>query len=282
MGLSVVCAATACAGRSAAADDVHACIVASDEGQKLRDQRKLIAAGTQLALCARDPCPGPIQRACLQWRSEVESLVPTIVLAARDPAGRDLVHVRVIADGALLAESLDGGSIPMDPGPHELRFEAPDSTPTTMQVVLREGEKNRVVSAVVGPRVAPAQALVPLPNATPIPSSPGGSPVPLASWVLGAAGAVALGSFTTFGIIGQSDRSNLESCSKTETCPPGSVSAAETKLVAADVSLGIGIAALAAAVIVYVTHHEPGTKDGHSVSGPRTAGGTLPRLRWAF
>jgi hypothetical protein len=225
--------------RARADDQTHACIVASEEGQQLRAQRKLVTASEKFAQCVRDVCPGAVRKACLAWRAEVETAIPSIVLAARDAAGRDLSAVKVSIDGSATAEQLDGRTLPVDPGPHLVRFEPANGEPLEERIIVRQGEKNRVIQVVIGP---PSMSTAPTPR-----SGPAG--VPLAAWVLGGVGVVALGSFAVFGLVGQSDRNSLEhSCVPTETCNPSAVTSMRTNLIVADVSLGVGIASAGGAV----------------------------------
>src|SRR5262249_28263072 len=93
--ITAVCLALAIAAASppvAADDETHACIVASDEGQRLRDDSHLTAARDQFIRCARDVCPAPIRKDCTQWLDDVEQRVPRVVLEARDAAGGDILH----------------------------------------------------------------------------------------------------------------------------------------------------------------------------------------------
>jgi hypothetical protein len=229
----------ACFARDAvASDEVHACVVASDEGQKLRDDGKLIAAQERFLQCAGDTCPAPVRAACGNWRAEVEARLPSIVLGARDPSGHDLVLVRVFVDGILATERLTGAGLPIDPGPHTIRFESGADVAEEM-IVAHAGEKDRLVSVSLGS--APAT--------TALHESPRGSRTPPAgAWILGLAGGVAIGGFVFFGLSGQSDKDHLaQTCAGSETCGQHDVSTAHTKLIVADVLLGAGVLALVGA-----------------------------------
>jgi hypothetical protein len=263
----------------ARADDTHECIVASNEGQVLRDEHKLVEATARFSLCARDVCPALVRKACLEWRGEVETQLPTVVLAARDATGHDLLEVRVLVDGKPLVEKLDGSAVAIDPGPHVVRFESAGRAPAEQDFILREGEKNRLVSVVVGPAVA-----VPGPTPAPAASNRGGSglssgvvadrgevrphrPWPVASFILAGVGAAALGSFAYFGISGQADRNSLEqTCAPSMTCDPSDVASMRTKLIVADVSLGVGIVSLAVSLYLVITR--PSNTPPHATLTP--------------
>jgi hypothetical protein len=239
----------ACAMQVAHADDTHDCVVASNEGQVLRDDHKLLQAEADFATCSREVCPAPVRKACVDWRQELALRVPTLVPAAHDATGRDLLQVRVLIDGKLAAETLDGKPIAVNPGPHVLLFEPSDGPAREENVIAREGERDRLISVELGPPLA--ASVVPAPQG---PSEVRRPLLPAASWILGGVGVVALGSFAYFGLTGQSQKNDLQnSCASAQTCAPSDVSSMHTKLIVADVSLGVGIVALAISAYLALT-----------------------------
>src|SRR5689334_21873446 len=90
---------------AARADDREQCATAADQAQQLRDDGKYRRAREQLLICARDVCPAPIKRDCLEWLAQVESTAPTVVFGAKDGA-KDLSDVKVYVDGAAVTERL--------------------------------------------------------------------------------------------------------------------------------------------------------------------------------
>ena len=139
-------------------------------------------------------------------------------------------EVGVSIDGRELATRLDGRSIAVDPGPHELVFQAHGFAPVRQFIVAREGEKVRHVVALFGAS----------PPATREPPRRR-DPAPLV--IAGAAGALGLSGFAVFGLWGSRDRDQLaETCAPTQTCRSADVRAARTKLIVADASLLVGIA----------------------------------------
>ncbi|HEX3346395.1 MAG TPA: hypothetical protein VHS09_17545, partial [Polyangiaceae bacterium] len=111
---------------TALADEKAVCLDASLKGQTLRNADKLLEARDQFRICAQLQCPSVVQTDCASWLDAVEKNLPTVVLTAKDGAGAALIDVRVTVDGAPLTASLDGRSIPMNPGPHSFHFELPD------------------------------------------------------------------------------------------------------------------------------------------------------------
>ena len=245
--------------RSAAADEKEACVAASDQAQTLRDEGKFKAARAQMVTCARDVCPGIVRRDCEKWLSDLDATQPTVVLGARDTKGSDVVGAHVFLDGVQIADHLDGKPIPIDPGEHTFRYETAGAAPVEQRAVVRVGEKNRILTAVLMPLAAgatPARVAVVTPTdkpsePEPAPSTGGGAPV--AAIVFGSVAVLAAGSFAYFGITGRSDVNNLR-----DTCAPNclqsDVDSAHSKLIVADVSLGVGVVSLAAAAFFFFRH----------------------------
>jgi hypothetical protein len=221
-------------------DEKKQCAEAYERTQVLRLERKLIGARDAALRCAQEACPASAKVDCSKWLVEIESSMPTVVVEARDSQGQETFDVRVLCDGVVLAERLDGAATAVDPGVHTMRYQSRGRT-TEESIVVREGEKNR-------------KLLVRLPALLP-PPSPREKSAPTrvspAVFVLGGIGLVALGAFTYFGLRSLDDWNELD-----ETCAPDcaqdDVDALATKELVADVSLGVGIAALGAATILYV------------------------------
>ena len=132
MSLSLVAAGLF--ARDVRADDLSAkkaCVDVHERAQELRQAGHLVAARDQLTTCSETPCPALIRTDCAQWLLEVDGIMPTIVLGARDAAGADLADVKVTCDGREIATRLDGRVVPIDPGEHVLHFEHDGSPPST-------------------------------------------------------------------------------------------------------------------------------------------------------
>jgi hypothetical protein len=171
--LVLACVFVAPAKSAYAADpapDPQACIQASDRGQSLRDEGKYRDARATLLQCARDTCPPVIVKSCAGWLRDLDELAPTLVLDARDAHGNDIADVSVTFDGAPIASRLDGRPIEVDSGEHVLRFERPGSVPAEQKLILRAGEKARVVKVTM--QSAAAAEPPPLPETPPEPQPP--------------------------------------------------------------------------------------------------------------
>ncbi len=237
------------------ADEKQACLGAFDRAQQLRIEGKLRAAKDQLAICARAECPQLVRQDCAQWQNEVMTSLPSVVIGARDDNGKDVMAVRVSIDGVLVAETLDGKSIALDPGAHKFHFEAPGTSTIDEQLLIREGEKNRVITVRLS---AKSDSLSP-PKGLASPSALSGtqkSSTPAPVYILGAVGVVALGAALFFDLKGNGDAITLRTvCAP--SCRQSDVDAVQTKYVAAGVSLGIGVVALGFATYLYVSHVAP-------------------------
>ena len=246
----------------ARADDKQMCVDSSEQAQRLRDERKLVKAREQLLACVRDACPGVIRKDCSQWLAELESSLPSVVLSARDANGHDLTSAKISFDDQPLTNRLDGKSIFVDPGPHHFKFEVDGQTPIEQQVVIREGERNRPITANFVGETEPLHAGRDAGGH----QGGAGAPIqetkapPVAAFVLGGVGIVALGSFAFFGLTGTSDVSTLrDGCGVTHSCAQTDVDAARTKLLIADISLGVGVVTLGVATYMFISGSSNGS-----------------------
>lgn len=243
---------------AARADEKAACVAASDQAQTLRDEGKYRAARASLMECARDACPTIVRRDCEKWLAELDASQPTLVFGARDPKGNDVDGTRVLLDGAPLVERLDGKPVPVDPGEHVFRYEAPGAAPVEQHVVVRVNEKNRTLTAILMPQANQTAAPLPPPpvDATARDTAAPRAPIPAAAWVFLGTTIVAAGSFAFFGLTGQNDVANMRAAPSAggcaPNCPQSQVDAARTKLLVADVSLGVGVVSLALDIWFFV------------------------------
>ncbi|MBS2015541.1 MAG: hypothetical protein JST00_21825 [Deltaproteobacteria bacterium] len=232
------------------------CPTASEEGQRARDRGKLLEARELFRICSKATCPGVVKKDCTKWLGELEESVPSIVIAARDASsGADLTNVRVVVDGQEVATRTDGKAIPIDPGEHSLRFEAPNLPPKTETVVIRTGEKNRLFKVELGtaPKPAPPPAAAPIgppPAKAPEPAS---SSPPVLGYVLGGVGVLAIGGFAVLGATSKSDLDGLKtSCAP--YCAQSDLDSVKSRMLVADILLGTGAVALVVGAVLILTH----------------------------
>jgi hypothetical protein len=242
----------------AALADVAACAQSHASGQREAKAGRLKAASESFASCVSQAgCPEAIRAECAELRKDTELNLPTLIFAALDEQGSDLIQVRVYSDDQVLAESLDGRPIAVDPGEHQFKFELPSGQVLTSDVLVREGEKNRIVS--VRAKLEPA---------TPIPEvSETKRKLPASFWVASSVSAGALVSWGAFAVIGHGKQSALAECS-----PNCSVSsradydAMRRAYLIADISLGVAVASAGVATWLFLSSDRSSAADQQKAS----------------
>jgi hypothetical protein len=212
----------------------RACIAASEQGQDLRHTGHLRAAREALLQCTAPSCPDLVRQDCSRWLGEVLALSPSVVIGARTTQGQDVTDVVVTVDGQVLTRRLDGKAATVDPGVHAFHFEAPGFVALDQRVLVREGEQNRILTVSLRP-AAPAMRV-------PAPPAPDRS-VPALAWGLGALGVASLGAALAL------DVSAFDEASCKPRCSSSAVTSVKTRTYLAGSLLGVGVAAVGAAVL---------------------------------
>jgi hypothetical protein len=220
-----------------------ACIAAFDKAQASRGGRKLLDSRASYLACSDEKCPDMIRDECVKGLREVDEALPTLVLSA-SADGKDVTDAKVILDGELLTGGLEGRAIPVDPGPHAARFERPAGSTVEVKIVAREGEKNRLVT---GTFVLPGS------KTSEKTGGPGGETpkVPFVPLAFAGAGVLALGA-SFFVHLGMTERANELGRECAPYCAQSDRDALSDRLVLRNVSLGVGLGALAVAAVTYV------------------------------
>ena len=176
---------------AARADVKDECAHAAEKAQALRASGKLIAARPLLVSCAREECVHPLceTTAFCGWWSSTRAPFPSVVVRARDEAGRDLVAVHVEIDSRVVAEALDGNPIPLDPGTHTVRCEATGRAPSEQRILLAQGDKGRAITVDLP---ASAASAPPVPAAADKPIRP-----PIAAYATGGIALASVGRVRT-------------------------------------------------------------------------------------
>jgi len=219
--------------RALAADEKDSCLAAADQGQSLRDDGKYTEAREQFLSCSRNACPKLVHDQCADWLRQLDESIPTVVFGLKDDRGNEVTAVHVVADDKHLSGLVDGKPVPLDPGPHDIRFERDNpSQSVSVHVVLRAGEKNRDINAVFPPLEASPPETPPEPSppppatasSSPAAEAPPESPPPappstgearrVTSISLLAAGALGIGLGAYFGVKSQDEASIGDSTEK--------------------------------------------------------------------
>ena len=234
------------------------CIQSAEQGQVLLTQGRLGEALRAFKTCSGPACPALIAADCMRFAKRTEESMPTVVFRVRGDDGRDVVDVEVSVDGRVVTNRLSGRAVPLDPGEHALRFQIPGEEPFERTIVLAEGERHRSVEVVL-PAAKPEPPSKPAkpPTEQRVPSRSG---PPTGSWVFAGVAVASFGGLTYFGLDALSDESDLESsCGRTGTCSDDQIDRVNRKALLADVFLGIGLASVAAAGLVWaLDEDEPG------------------------
>jgi hypothetical protein len=262
------------------ADEKQACVTASEKAQQLRSAGKLGEARDQLNICGRPECPKLVQQDCTQWMSEVLSSLPSVVPGAKDRKGRDIVEARLTVDGKVVAEMLDGKPIVIDPGVHTFVFDSKGLPAVKEQVVVKPGEKNRIVSVTFA---TPDDATTTTGAGAGAPrETSSGSAPPVAAYVLGGVGLAALGAALYFDLTAGGDAHDLRTgCAP--NCAQSDVDDVKTKYTIAGVTAGIGGALLVTGIVLFLVHGKGSSRTGANplrLSQPATslASGALLRF----
>ena len=258
--------------------NTESCTEAHASGQRDENAGHLKEALASFQECASDAaCPLPIRNECTELYTTVERRLPTIVFSVVDESGNDVVDVKVSSADLGIASGLDGRPVAVNPGLHSFRFELPGGEVLSKSVVVRQGEKDRVVSVRLprGDLGASLSAGI----STSEPATPTGAQpkarmrVPLGAWISYGVGVAALGSWGTFGLLGRSQEKELVECSPNcQATRREDYDAMKRNYLIADVSLAIAGAGAVAGTIMLLTM---GRKTGES--GDRAAKGRAQR-----
>jgi hypothetical protein len=242
--LVIAPAASLRAQPSAETDDSGkiACQQAYESSQLRRRNQQLIEARERLRACGAEACPAIIREDCVQWIGQVEAGIPSIVFEARTDAG-PVFDVSARIDGVLVASQFDGRPIELDPGLHTVTLERAGRSRVEQRVILREGEKNRLVVA---------DWTTPKPAETAGSAAVGGTERGVRPLVYVTAGIAALGfaDFAIAGALGNSLKSDLEANQCAPFCSHDTANAVRARYVIADIGLGIGVAELATTALL--------------------------------
>lgn len=265
---------------SAVAQSASACSQAYETAQEERAAGHLHAALGHLRVCVAPACPMFIREDCARWIDQAEASLPSVVFAVRRD-GKDEPEVEITCDGAVVTRALDGKAVAVDPGAHDFLFRMPGFEPVAQRLIIREGERNRMIEVEFHSPVerTPPSGAHAGAKATPIlavlPPSEQVQPARRTAWMVGLAGlgAAGLTSFGVFAALGYQREHDLQaSCSP--YCSSGSVAGVRTRYVIADSSLGVGLVSLGIATYLYLTGHPSSGIDAKP--GPLASFGLLP------
>ncbi|MEO6599110.1 MAG: hypothetical protein ABIQ16_04505 [Polyangiaceae bacterium] len=245
-----------------AAADTKSCIASHASAQRETKAGHPKQAAQLYTACGSDnTCPEQLRSECAELLDQVNHTVPSVIFSAIDGKSSDVSNVKVYADEALLIDGLDGRAIELEPGKYHFRFVFPDNSSLSNDVLIREGEKNRLIEvrAPLEKKVEPVAPGVvrpaPIESAPPPPPPPPAEKsTPVGAWVATGVAVVGFGTFGTFALLGSSDKKTLQDCSP--SCPDsahGTRDSLKTKFLVADIGLGVGAASAILAGVLFLT-----------------------------
>jgi hypothetical protein len=238
------------------------CLAHHERAQDERIAGHLLAARASLRECSAAACPSLVSRDCVTWLVEVQQQIPSVIFAgAKD--GEDLVTLRVREGERLLAESITGTPLELDPGPHHFVAELPGFPAQEATYVLQAGDKSRVVRFEFVTEAAPE----PQPSATPAlpppraqPSAPRWRPIPTVTYALAGASLVAAVSGSVLGTLALSKRKEVDrACAP--LCDDREVSSVRSLALGADIAIAVALLSAGGAVYTYATRPSVTARD---------------------
>lgn len=228
------------ASLSAAAEpSKQACVDAYAKGQEQRKGGALVEARDAFRTCSAEACPGLVRNDCVQWLSEVEVALPSIVVAVRDAQGRDVPDASVFLDDKPVAGWSRGRAIELSPGQHRLRVERGAGSAVEQSVVASVGEKNRLIRI-----TAPEPVTRTSPAALPTSDSRSGPPT--WSLIVGGLGLGAIGGGAVVDVTASSRlRSLRDDCAP--RCTESEVDSVKRQMLIGDVLIAVGAIAVGVA-----------------------------------
>jgi len=242
------------------------CLAAHEQAQASRLASQLLATRAALRECSAAACPSLVSHDCVQWLSEVEQQIPSVIFrAAKD--GEDVVALRVREGDELLTASLTGSPLELDPGPHHFVAELPGFPAQEATYVLQAGDKARVVRFEFT-SAKPSVVSGPPPPATAPPAPPlEHRPTPTLSYVLGGVTLTATVTGAVLGGLALARRNEVQNdCAP--LCPERDVRSVQHLALAADVAFAVALLGAGATVFSYVTRPSVPVTESAAASPP--------------
>jgi hypothetical protein len=231
------------------------CIDGDVKAQDLRRDGKLSAAREALRQCAAASCPAAVRDDCSKRLDDLDRAQPTLILAARDAAGNDIVAVTVTMDGQPFADRLPGTPLPVDPGEHTFVFQAPGQPPLEKRLVVRESEQGRREGVTLGGARAAGDTVAGAGGESRGAPRGHGTQKVLALIAAGV-GVVGVGVGSAFGLVALSDRNAAQSVCPGQCADSSGVSKwsdAKTAGNVSTVAFVVGGVGLAAGAVLWLT-----------------------------
>jgi hypothetical protein len=285
-------AATPAWSQAARPRDEEACQATLKDAKAKEQDGALQTAKTLLRTCAMNPCSAFVRQQCANRYNKLDMDTPTVVLVVTDAAGGSRSDVQVRVDGEPFASKIEGSSLPIDPGMHDFSFIVDGHVFATQKILIVQGQRNRFITATIGkgghgavaseeaagPATDEEAATAPAKRRKASKAEADNAPATEAStkaeaaadetksaeetappkprrllpYILTGVGAVALGAGGVITIWGRKDNNNLSACAP--NCADSTLQHIRKVYQGADIAIGVGVAALAAAYWSYAYH----------------------------
>jgi len=231
---------------------LQACERTYRRGVKLERAGKLLDAHKAMETCATDVCGDFVAHQCSAGRDRLLADTPSLVPVVTDEDGGPITDVEVILDDHVLASAIDGRAVRVDPGMHELVFLRAGTIIGAQKIVAIQGKRNQPVAMQLhrakpevpelNPEAPPTETKLPEAALREVPESAPKRGSYLTSYLVMGSGLFAIAGYGVLTYWGRGDNDELAKC--TPNCLQSSVDHIHDLYLAADISLGIGVAAV--------------------------------------
>jgi hypothetical protein len=281
-----------------------ACVSSYKRGIKLQDAGKLIDARKAMVMCAQQTrCAAAVRKECKLRYTQLRDEIPSVIPSVTDEKGAPVTDVEVTMDGTLLTAEIDGRAVEINPGVHEFSFASSKGLIAKQKLEISPRQRNRPITISLSPKSAksppvaaapaptpPAPAAPPEPSqaaleasAAPSQAAPSDEPPIIKSrqtereeksgrgvapYLIGGLGLVGVGGYGLLTYWGRKDNEALDECAP--NCPTTDIDHIRKMYLAADISLGIGVVALATSTWLFLRSGSSSSEEvASSSSAPR-------------
>jgi hypothetical protein len=272
--------------------------LAHEQAGNLTEARELFSR------CAATTCGKAVKKQCASRFAQLTAEIPSIIPALLDDARTD---VQVNLDGDLLTSHLDGRALSVDPGVHDVTFSAEGTVFATRRFTIARGERGRRIAVArrgseKGAQATAAETKTKPPAAEEPPQEEAAEPereqgaesassesqkpgAPALAYVLGGVGLAGVGTGILLNVWGRGDNTELQT-NCMPNCPESSVAHVRRLYFAADVSIGVGVAALGVSTVLFLlprhSKENPETRSAYTFDVTPTPSGGFATISGKF
>jgi hypothetical protein len=278
-----------------------ACVVSYKQGIALVQEQRLIEARKAMVMCSQPTCGVALRKECKIRFAQLKEEIPSVIPSATDEKGAPMTDVEVSMDGALLTAEVDGRAVEVNPGVHEFSFSNAKGIIGKQKIDIPVRQRNRPISvslaggageksAAVAAAPAPTTAAPPVVSQAALEASSPEAPADraeqaassddppgmlrakatdtepkakgrgFAPYFFGVVGLAGLGGYGLLTYWGRKDNDALGECSP--DCPTENIDHIRKLYLGADVSLGIGVVALATSTWLFLRSSGSSSHEG--------------------